>query len=119
MDKNNFGRLSDSAFLQTRDEWIDYVNQCQTLSHAAARVGTFIALRMNVVDRCSWWPVKRIAVALGCSTRTVSDGIAQLMMENLLVVHRPNRRANQRYFIRLPYVRNAAIALLSDAVTAS
>lgn len=95
--------LTPAAFLALRDDWLDYVNQCPALKHATTRVGTFIALRMNASEQASWWPVNRIAEAVGCSTRTVSDAIAELQQENLLVVSRPDRRTNQRYFIRLPY----------------
>jgi hypothetical protein len=115
--------LSKSAFLALRDEWIDAVNQASGLSHAATRVGTFIALRMNAEEQCSYWPVDKIAKMLPSgerkrmSTSTVSKAIADLVKENFLVVVRPNRRANQRYFLHLP--RNAKIASLSNAKIAS
>lgn len=102
-------KLSKAAFLNLRDQWIDYVNQCERLTHAATRVGTFIALRMDAKKQCSFWPVDKIAKMIPraprkkMSTKTVSLAIAQLVEEGLLVVHRPNRRSNQRYFIRLPY----------------
>lgn len=117
---------SKAAFLAMRDEWIDYVNQCEMLTHAATRVGTFIALRMDAGKQYSYWPVKKIAKMLPrapgkrMSTRTVSDAIRQLVDANLLTVYRPNRRANQRYFIHMPYhARNAVNASLSEAVDAS
>lgn len=89
-------------FLKKRDKWIDHVNQCADVSHAAARVGTFIALRMNAKNRRSNWPVKKIARMVNCSVPTVSEAINQLVGVHLLVVSRPNRRANQSYSIRLP-----------------
>jgi len=106
------GKIPKAAFLKLRDEWIDYVNQCERLSHATTRVGTFIALRMSATEQCSFWPVEKIAKMIPrapgkrMSTKTVSVAIAELVKEGVLVVHRPNRRSNQRYFIRLPYARN-------------
>lgn len=91
------------AFLKMRDRWVDSVNQSDELSHAASRVGIFIALRMRATNQRSNWPVKKIAKRLKCSTSTVSDALVQLVRARYLVIHRPNRRANQTYFIRMPY----------------
>ncbi len=44
----------------------------------------------------------QIAKQIGCSTRTVSDAIANLEHENLLIVVRKKRGGNS-YFIRMPY----------------
>lgn len=101
--------LSKAAFLALRDDWIDAVNQCDRLTHAATRVGTFIAFRMDAAKQHSYWPVDKIAKMLPrapgkkMSTRTVSDAIAQLVAAGFLVVTRPNRRANQFYFLAMPY----------------
>lgn len=111
--------LTPAAFLALRDDWLDYVNQCHDLKHATTRVGTFIALRMNADHQASWWPVRRIARALGCSTRTVSDAIAELRAANLLLVSRHSRRDKQRYRMHLPFhASDAKTAPLSDAKTA-
>lgn len=119
-------RRAKAAFLALRDAWIDYVNQCEELSHATTRVGTFIALRMDAKKQCSYWPVKKIARMLPSklgkrmSTRTVSDAIGELVKAGLLTVHRPNRRANQTYCLRMPYqFRDVKNASLSDVENAS
>lgn len=96
-------KATKAAFLALRDEWLDYVNQASELSHATARLGTFIALRMNARDQSSWWSVGEMARKLGMSTRTISDGLVDLRNAGLLVVHRPNRRGGNFYFLRLPY----------------
>ena len=105
-------KLRKAAFLALRDEWVDYVNQCDQLSHATTRVGTFIALRIDAQKQFSYWPVDRIAKMLPSpsktgksrrmSTKTVTVAIAELVRAGLLLVDRPNRRANHRYRIRLP-----------------
>lgn len=110
---------SGRRFLALRDDWIDHVNQCHALSHATARVGTFIALRMNAHNQRSNWPVKKIARMLGCSTKTVSVALEELRAENLLVVHRPSRRQKQTYFIHLPWTSDVVATSLSDVVSTS
>lgn len=101
--------MPKKAFLAFRDEWIDYVNQCERLTHATTRVGTFIALRMNADDQCSYWPVAKIAKMIPrkpgkrMSTRTVSVAIEHLQREGLLIVWRRSRRENYVYSLRLPH----------------
>jgi hypothetical protein len=101
-------KLPPAVFLAMRDKWIDYVNTCDQLSHATTRVGTFIALRMDATKQNSFWPVKKIAKMVPgapgrkMSTSTIAKALAELQAENLLIVHRPNRRANQTYWLHLP-----------------
>ncbi len=90
-----------NGFLRMRDLWIDYVNQHHDVSHVTARIGIFIALRMNSIDRCMWWNVGRIAKALHVSTATVTKSTQELERLNLMIVRR-NKRTGNVYYIRLP-----------------
>jgi hypothetical protein len=93
---------AEYEFLQKRDAWIDFVVSNPALGHATARVGVFIARRMNATDQKSWWGVETMAKEIGCSTKTVSAAISELEAANLLAVVRRKRGGNT-YFLHLPY----------------
>ena len=108
-DGDEHAKKAKADFLAKRDEWIDYVNQHEGLSHATTRVATFIALRINATRQTSNWPVKKIAKMIPgapgrkMSTSTIAKAIAELQAENLLTVTRTSRRQNQVYAIHLPH----------------
>lgn len=91
-----------NGFLRNRDLWIDYVNQHHDISHVTARVGIFIALRMNAKDKSMWWSVARIAKTIHVSSATVTKATLELEKLGLMIVRR-NKRTGNVYFIRLPY----------------
>lgn len=102
-------KKAKARFLAMRDEWIDYVNQNDRLSHATTRVATFLALRINAKTQTCHWPVKKIAKMIPSapgrqmSTSTIAKALSELQDENLLLVTRASRRQNQVYAIHLPH----------------
>jgi DNA-binding MarR family transcriptional regulator len=97
----NNGNGRRNAFLRTRDLWIDYVNQHHALSHATARIGIFIALRMTSKKPTTQWTVQKLAKTLHVSTKTVTDATLILERMGLMNVRRSKRLGNE-YSIRLP-----------------
>jgi hypothetical protein len=117
MTKNDDGEAA-AAFYDKRRKWLDWISEHDEISHAAFRVGYFIARRMNGDNQCCWFSVPAIAKRLGSgavrddaghirkvkrvSTRTVSDAIIELELAGaLIVVRKPGREST--YYLRAPF----------------
>lgn len=106
LQKNIDGETPDpdsAAFYDQRRMWIELVLEHPEVGHAAARIGVWLARRMNGRDCCCWWSVGKIAEKLNASTKTVSQATAELERLGLLRVVRSKGRGNT-YFIRAPFM---------------
>lgn len=92
-----------TEFYENRQKWVDLVLEHHGVGHASARVGVWLARKMNGDDQCCWWSVGRMAKILGMSTRTISDATTELESQGLLVIVRRKGRGNT-YFIRAPFM---------------
>lgn len=102
MPKKNDDGQSAIEFYDKRRKWIDYMAERAEVSHAAFRVGVWLALRMNGDDQCCWYKVSEIAKRVGCSTKTVSEATKNLEAEGLMIVVRTLGRRNS-YRITAPF----------------
>lgn len=94
--------IDTGAFLHRRNFWIDYVNADYRLSHAAVRLGTFLALRMNENRQFCDWTVEKLHDATHISTAGITRCTQQLEGFKLLKVDRAHRAGN-RYELLMPY----------------
>jgi len=92
-----------AAFYDARRKWIDLVLEHPSVSHATARVGVWLAKKMNGKDQCCWWSVGRIAKILHMSTKTVTQATTELDALGLMLVVRKKGKGNT-YFIRAPFM---------------
>lgn len=99
--KNDKGQAA-RAFYDKRTQWINFIVECSDLKHSTVRIGVFIALRANADLQYSFWTVRKIALQIGCSTKTVSEATSELVDHNLLIVFPHKGRVNG-YQIKLPF----------------
>lgn len=113
MLKRNDNGEAAAAFYDKRRKWLDWMNEHEEISHAAFRVGYFLARRMNGDNQCCWFSVPEIAKRLGSgavrddaghiakikhvSTRTVSDAIRELERAGALIVVRRKGKGSTYY----------------------
>lgn len=102
MLKRNDDGQAALEFYENRRRWIDYVLEHHGVSHATARVGIWLAKKMNGEDQCCWWSVGNIAKRVNMSTKTVSEATAELEAKGLMFVVRQKGKGNT-YFIRAPF----------------
>lgn len=102
MLKRNDGGEAAAEFYDHRRRWAEFTSEHADVSHAAFRVGYWLAMRMNGDDQCCWYRVDDIAKRIGCSTKTVTEATAQLERLGLMIViRRPGKGST--YHLRFPW----------------
>ena len=92
MQKRNDSGEAAAEFYDNRRKWAERVSENHDVSHAAFRIGYWLAMRMNGDDQCCWYSVGEIAKRIGCSTKTVTEATANLeRLGFMIVIRRPGK----------------------------
>ena len=92
---------SAGEFLRLRDTWIRMLVNDLDISHATARVGVHLAMRMTNTNKSAWPSTKTIARETGVHVRTVIRAITELHNADYIRAVR-KRNVGNEYFFRLP-----------------
>lgn len=92
------------SFYRERAIWTDYVHARRDFSHAEFRVAYFIVSKINSIDDCMWYSVKRIAKETPASLATVEKTIKKLDHFRLISIgkRKMGRQTLDTYSFRMP-----------------
>lgn len=94
---------SDNFYIE-RAIWQDYILSRHDFSHVEFRVACFIASKINPVDDCMWYSVKRIAKETPASLASVEKAIKKLDDCRLIAIGKKKmgRQTVDTYSFRMP-----------------